>query len=46
MIYPGYHNRIYVVHQVNAALTAGEDDANIGLTFSVRLYYRPRRVTV
>jgi hypothetical protein len=46
MIYPGYHNRIYILHQVNAGLTAGEDDANISLSFSVRLYYRPRRVTV
>jgi len=43
MIYPGYHNRIYILNQVNAG---GTTDANINLSFSVRLYYRPRRVTV
>jgi hypothetical protein len=43
MIQPGYNNRIYIIHQVNAG---GTGDANINLSFSVRLYYRPRRVTV
>jgi hypothetical protein len=43
---PGLINRLYVLHQVNAGGTAGAGDAPIAASMSVRLYYRPRRVTV
>jgi len=43
---PGVIQRIYILWQIHAGATAGEGDAPIGDTMSVRAYYRPRRVTV
>jgi hypothetical protein len=46
LLQPGVNNRLYILHQLNAAQTGGAGDAPIGNTLSVRAYYRPRRVTV
>ena len=46
LLQPGVIQRIYILWQIHAGATAGEGDAPIADTASVRLYYRPRRVTV
>ena len=46
MLQPGVLQRIYTLWQIHAGATAGVGDAPIADTASVRLYYRPRRLTV
>ncbi len=46
MLQPGVIQRIYTLWQIHAGATAGVGDAPIADTASVRLYYRPRRLTV
>lgn len=46
LLQPGVIQRIYILWQIHAGATAGVGDAPIADTASVRLYYRPRRVTV
>ena len=46
LLQPGVIQRIYTLWQIHAGATAGVGDAPIADTASVRLYYRPRRLTV
>ena len=42
MLQPGLSNRIYIVHNLNEV----DNYASISTTFSVQVFYRPRRLTV
>ena len=46
MLKPDKPHRIQFLAQIYTGLTAGEGEAPIAPTFSARLYYRPRRLTV
>ena len=46
LLQPATNQRICILWQIHAGATAGVGDAPVGDTASVRLYYRPRRLTV